>query len=680
MSRSEARLSAATPSAHSSSSSSPSPQRPGPDSWTPSCARGVHHGGWLATVRVLIVLMLASAAIGQAADEVVGDCSTDSELRAKLTSMQSGEGGTLTFACGASSEIELTGGVLPEIFTATTIDGGGAITLNGRGMHQIFQVDFSGSLTLKHIHLTNAVSGSGGSAVFNAGALVLDDVDISNTGAGPLGRGGAIHATFSSNLTITDSRFVGNSAGSGGAIFADNTSAPVTITNSLFSDNHAFGDEATTGWGGAILLLGSEVSVEGGEIHDNDARTGGAIVGWEFSTVVINRTVIFDNRALNGPGGALRLGEGPGSNVSAALTDVTLYGNKAEGGALAFPTGGGIHCDGCSLELDRSTVAANSATNRGGGLYLTSPRAPSTLVNVTIAGNTGGTFGGGGIYLDNGAIELTNVTVVSNSAGPGSGGGIASFNGSVGLRNVVLANSNDNCHFVSPVGTPVNDSNLSSDDTCSFGASRDDVTVSNIVLRDNGGPTQTVLFDADSPTVDRGTPNGCPSTDQRGAPRPFGTSCDVGATEFGAEVPTTTTTTMPPSGACGPACVTTDPCRPKACVEDSCVTQDVGALAGATCVCQRATPSACGNLVPPPKVAKPAAKACDLLNAAETASPGRRRWQKLKKARVKWQAATRLVGARVARRVLTTECITALAADYADAASRVAPALQAGGR
>lgn len=700
MARSQARWSASTPSAYSPSSSSLRPQLPGPHTGTPSCAngehtgsivartvRGAHHGGWLMTVRLLIVLMLASATIGQAADEVVGDCSTDAELRTKLASIQSSdEGGTLTFACGASSEIVLEGGVLPEIFRETTIDGGGAITLNGRGSFRIFQIDFSGSLTLQHINLTNAVVGDYGAAVANAGALVLDDVEITNSATGPLGRGGAIYTSPSSNLTITNSRVFGNSAGSGGAIYVDNTFSPVTITNSVFSDNTAYGDEATSGWGGAILVLGSDVSIEGGEIRNNDARTGGAIVGWELSTLVINRTVILDNRALNGPGGGLRLGEGPGSNVSAALTDVTLHGNSAEGGALAFPTGGGIHCDGCSLAIDRSTLATNSATNRGGGLYLTSPVAPSTLVNVTIAGNQGGSFGGGGMYLNNGSIDLTNVTVVSNSAAPGSGGGIASLNGSVGLRNVLLANSNDNCHFVSPAGTPVKDSNLSSDDTCSFGSSRDDVTISNIVLRDNGGPTQTVLFDADSPTVDRGTLNGCPTTDQRGAPRPFGASCDVGATEFGAEVPTTTTTIMTTTttttlpDACGPTCVTTDPCAPKACVQGTCVTQDVGALAGATCVCERATPSVCANLVPPLKVQKPAAKACELLNAAAAASPGRRRSKKLKKARVKWQAATRIVGTRATQRVLTPECITALAADYDDAASRVLTSLQAGGR
>lgn len=396
-------------------------------------------------------------------------------------------------------------------------------------------------------------------------------------------------------------------------------------------------------------------------------------MGWELSSLVINGTTIRDNRALNGPGGAIRIGEGPGSNVSAVLTDVTLSGNTAEGGLLAFPTGGAIHCDGCELTLERSTLATNSATNRGGGLYLTNPLPSGKVVNVTLARNVG-SLGGGGMYVANGAIDLTNVTFANNESAAGAGGGIASFNSSVGLRNVLLANFNDDCDFVSPVGTPVNESNLSTDDTCSFGPSRDNVPSPSLVLADNGGPTQTMLFDADSPTVDAGTLTGCPPTDQRGAPRPFGASCDVGATEFGAVVPTTTTTTLP--SACDAACVTTDPCRPKACAQGSCVTEDMVGLAGATCACQRTAPSVCTNQVPPPKVLKPAAKACELLNAAAAAPSSRRRLKKLKMARIKWQAAQRLVGKRPAQRVLTPECVTALAADYADAASRVGTALR----
>lgn len=630
------------------------------------------------SVRLLVALMVLTCPItSQGADEVVGDCTTDAELRAKLASMQSGDGGTLTFACGAPSEIMLTGGVLPEIFQTTTIDGGGTITLNGRCVgHRIVEVGFSGSLTLRRIKLTNACSGGlHGGAVSNEGALALDDVDISDSATSPVARGGAIYTTSLSVLTITNSRLTGNSAADGGAIYADGTLTPLTIINSVLSNNQTNEDVDTNGWGGAIALLGTEASIEGGEIRDNEARTGGAIAGWELSSVAIRGTVIRDNLARNGPGGAMRIGEGPGSNASAALTDVTLSGNTAEGGLLAFPTGGGIHCDGCALTLERSTLATNSATNRGGGVYLINPLPSTKLVNVTLASNNG-SLGGGGMYVANGTIELTNVTFANNQSAANAGGGIGSLNSSVGLRNVLMANFNDDCDFVSPVGTPVNESNLSTDDTCSFGPSRDNVASPSLVLADNGGPTQTMLFDADSPTVDAGTLTGCPPTDQRGAPRPFGASCDVGATEFGAEVPTTTTTTTTLPSACDAACVTTDPCRPKACARGACVTEDMDGLAGATCACQRTAPSVCTNQVPPPKVLKPAAKACDLLDAAAAAPPGRRRLKKLKMARIKWQAANRLVGKRAAQRVLTPECMAALAADYADAASRVGAALR----
>jgi hypothetical protein len=50
-------------------------------------------------------------------------------------------------------------------------------------------------------------------------------------------------------------------------------------------------------------------------------------------------------------------------------------------------------------------------------------------------------------------------------------------------------------------------------------------------LADNGGSTQTMALDADSPAIDAGTNTGCPATDQRGVARPQENSCDIGAYE-----------------------------------------------------------------------------------------------------------------------------------------------------
>src|SRR5206468_2502561 len=50
------------------------------------------------------------------------------------------------------------------------------------------------------------------------------------------------------------------------------------------------------------------------------------------------------------------------------------------------------------------------------------------------------------------------------------------------------------------------------------------------LLRDNGGPTPTVMPAVGSPALDAGGAN-CAVTDQRGVPRPQGAACDIGAVE-----------------------------------------------------------------------------------------------------------------------------------------------------
>ena len=57
-------------------------------------------------------------------------------------------------------------------------------------------------------------------------------------------------------------------------------------------------------------------------------------------------------------------------------------------------------------------------------------------------------------------------------------------------------------------------------------------------LQDNGGPTFTHALQFGSPAIDKGNPatpgsggTACEATDQRGAPRPAGAACDIGAYE-----------------------------------------------------------------------------------------------------------------------------------------------------
>lgn len=75
-------------------------------------------GRWLRSMRLAIIgsfLMMGwlagDVSPAGAANEVVTDCSNETQLRTKLTAMQSSGGGTLTFACGTAT-IVLTAGQL----------------------------------------------------------------------------------------------------------------------------------------------------------------------------------------------------------------------------------------------------------------------------------------------------------------------------------------------------------------------------------------------------------------------------------------------------------------------------------------------------------------------------------------------------------------------------------------
>ena len=101
--------------------------------------------------KVLFCLGLAlflSIRIAGGANQVVNNCSNDTELRADLTAMQSSGGGTLTFNCGpATIVLDSAAGPLPTITTDCAVDGAGKITISGNDATYIFQINPGKSLT-----------------------------------------------------------------------------------------------------------------------------------------------------------------------------------------------------------------------------------------------------------------------------------------------------------------------------------------------------------------------------------------------------------------------------------------------------------------------------------------------------------------------------------------------------
>jgi hypothetical protein len=159
-------------------------------------------------------------------------------------------------------------------------------------------------------------------------------------------------------------------------------------------------------------------------------------------------------------------------------------------------------------------------------------------------------------------VDISYSTFSGNSAN--IGGGIEISVGTLNVANSILADNTpgNNCN-----GT-INDGghNLEDADTCGFsGDSLFDTDPLLAPLDDNGGPTWTHALMQGSPAIDSADPANCPSTDQRGAPRPFdgdgdgAAVCDRGSFEAGYRFATTTSITgetLDPSYANQPFTVT----------------------------------------------------------------------------------------------------------------------------
>ena len=161
----------------------------------------------MARLMLAIILMVSVAPAVLASDQVVNNCSNDTELRNDWAALQSSGGGTLTFACGAAS-IVLTGGDLPLTVADAIVDGGGVVTLSGGNLTRLFTVGGSRALTLRTITLTLGYSVSDGGCVWSAGVLTLDHAVVEGCHAGNDGGGifssGGGKVVIHSNSVIRD--------------------------------------------------------------------------------------------------------------------------------------------------------------------------------------------------------------------------------------------------------------------------------------------------------------------------------------------------------------------------------------------------------------------------------------------------------------------------------------------
>ncbi len=280
----------------------------------------------------------------------------------------------------------------------------------------------------------------------------------------------------------------------GGGMYNDAGSP--RLTNVTFSGNLA------SYHGGGIYNSNSNPALSDVTFSANSASYyGGGMYNRNNSSPMLTNVTFSANSATSGNGGGMH-----NDNSSPALTNVAFSGNSASRGGGMY---NGYHS---SPALTNVTFSGNSASNRGGGMY--NGGSNPALTNVTFSGNSA--YSGGGIYnYDSSSPALTNVIIANSASGGDCINGVA---GSVdaGSANNLIEDSAHACGLIN--GT---DGNIIGSDP-NLGP-----------LTDYGGPGKQVFsLLAGSPAVDAGTNTGCPTTDQRGASRPVGTACDIGAYEL----------------------------------------------------------------------------------------------------------------------------------------------------
>lgn len=459
-----------------------------------------------------------------------------------VTNCNDSGGGSLRAAVGfaASGDVVDLSGLNCNITLAssivTSVDN---LTLKGNpekkygisGNNQIrpFVHNGTGTLVLDGLTVRNGrVTSSSSTSPTRGGCIVSNgSVELTNqaqvkycqalntaTSGSPVVQGGAIFAAES--VILSDGgRVSGSTARSargnaeGGGIHAPF----VQMSGGLIENNTA-------------QITGDGTVASGGGIHAD------SVIG-KYSIVRKNKAVVAGSAtALRAMGGGIRL---EGENAS-TIKYSTLNDNAIQGSGAIFAGGAAISlasstASGNALDLKLSTIANNQTDNSvkyGGALSL---GQNAVIRSSTISGNTEKNANdekyGAGITLDQGVtLTMTSSIIAGNHLINSTSG--TSMMSDLGVREpdsgtaTVVGTRNFRNWIHSGITWP----------TGNFGG-LESVRLGS--LADNGGLTQTMMPNPDSPVIDKGGIEGLSgSYDQRGEgfPRVIGTQADIGSVEW----------------------------------------------------------------------------------------------------------------------------------------------------
>eukprot|EP00949_MAST-11_sp_MAST-11-sp1_P002402 g2402.t1 len=264
-----------------------------------------------------------------------------------------------------------------------------------------------------------------GSAGSRGGGVFLDHAGHNVSGVNIVGckaiDGGGMHlyggSSIVANVRVSDSSAI--KTGGGAMIEHGGGVDSAEMRTSAVFDNVHF-DSCSSGTKGGGLFLDDNTEVKIGETtfrHCRSGRGGGLFFGGESVTAHLNATEFFKCNSDEGGGGIFMESK---ATLLAQRVVIDHCGSGLLSGSDMKGAGGGLHVtSGAVLQLEKSFLRSNVADS-GGGMHISSSSIGNIRSTLFESNEVDSSSYGGGIFVEDCALNFWDVTLRNNKAGFGA--------------------------------------------------------------------------------------------------------------------------------------------------------------------------------------------------------------------------------------------------------------------